>query len=479
MAEDEGITVKKSENFSEWYVQAIIKSEFFDYGDISGTTIFRPDGYFIWERIHDYVDYLFKEAGVTNTYFPLLIPKKFLEKEKEHIEGFSPEVAWVTRAGQSKLEEELAIRPTSETIMYPAFSRWIRSWRDLPYRYNQWNNVIRWEFKHPTPLLRNREFLWNEGHSVFADEESANIEKDQILGIYEKTITDLLCLKGIKGRKTESEKFAGGMASFSFEFLLPDGKTVQGPDFHHDGINFAKAFDITFLNKEGQKEYAFQNTYAISTRMIGVLLAVHGDDKGLVVPPGLSRYEVVIIPIFNEKTRAEVMAYASKIQKDLKTNFRVFLDERVEYTPGWKFNHWELKGVPIRIEVGAREVKNSQLTFVRRDTMEKGTISAENALKELEILLAKIKETLLKRSSEFLASHIIKSNDISKIKDIIAMGNIVQVNWCGSVTCEDKIKEVSGGKSTNMPFDLEVEQNSTCIYCGNKAKFVVNFGRSY
>ena len=479
MAEDEGITVKKSENFSEWYVQAIIKSEFFDYGDISGTTIFRPDGYFIWERIHDYVDYLFKEAGVTNTYFPLLIPKKFLEKEKEHIEGFSPEVAWVTRAGQSKLEEELAIRPTSETIMYPAFSRWIRSWRDLPYRYNQWNNVIRWEFKHPTPLLRNREFLWNEGHSVFADEESANIEKDQILGIYEKTITDLLCLKGIKGRKTESEKFAGGMASFSFEFLLPDGKTVQGPDFHHDGINFAKAFDITFLNKEGQKEYAFQNTYAISTRMIGVLLAVHGDDKGLVVPPGLSRYEVVIIPIFNEKTRAEVLAYASKIQRDLKTNFRVFLDERVEYTPGWKFNHWELKGIPIRIEVGAREVKNSQLTFVRRDTMEKGTISAENALKELEILLAKIKETLLKRSSEFLDSHIIKSNDISKIKDIIAMGNIVQVNWCGSVTCEDKIKEVSGGKSTNMPFDLEVEQNSTCINCGNKAKFVVNFGRSY
>ena len=479
MAEDEGITVKKSENFSEWYVQAIIKSEFFDYGDISGTTIFRPDGYFIWERIHDYVDYLFKEAGVTNTYFPLLIPKKFLEKEKEHIEGFSPEVAWVTRAGQSKLEEELAIRPTSETIMYPAFSRWIRSWRDLPYRYNQWNNVIRWEFKHPTPLLRNREFLWNEGHSVFADEESANIEKDQILGIYEKTITDLLCLKGIKGRKTESEKFAGGLASFSFEFLLPDGKTVQGPDFHHDGINFAKAFDITFLNKEGQKEYAFQNTYAISTRMIGVLLAVHGDDKGLVVPPGLSRYEVVIIPIFNEKTRAEVLAYASKIQRALKTNFRVFLDERIEYTPGWKFNHWELKGVPIRIEVGAREVKNSQLTFVRRDTMEKGIIRTENALKEVEVLLAKIKETLLKRSSEFLDSHIIKSNDISKIKDIIAMGNIVQVSWCGIVTCEDKIKEVSGGKSTNMPFNLEVEQNSTCINCGNKAKFVVNFGRSY
>ena len=479
MAEDEGITVRKSENFSEWYVQAIIKSEFFDYGDISGTTIFRPDGYFIWERIHDYVDYLFKEAGVTNTYFPLLIPKKFLEKEKEHIEGFSPEVAWVTRAGQSKLEEELAIRPTSETIMYPAFSRWIRSWRDLPYRYNQWNNVIRWEFKHPTPLLRNREFLWNEGHSVFADEESANLEKDQILGIYEKTIKDLLCLKGIKGRKTESEKFAGGLASFSFEFLLPDGKTVQGPDFHHDGINFAKAFDITFLNKEGQKEYAFQNTYAISTRMIGVLLAVHGDDKGLVVPPGLSRYEVVIIPIFNEKTRAEVLAYASKIQRALKTNFRVFLDERIEYTPGWKFNHWELKGVPIRIEVGAREVKNSQLTFVRRDTMEKGIIRTENALKEVEVLLAKIKETLLKRSSEFLDSHIIKSNDISKIKDIIAMGNIVQVSWCGIVTCEDKIKEVSGGKSTNMPFNLEVEQNSTCINCGNKAKFVVNFGRSY
>ncbi len=479
MAEDEGITVKKSENFSEWYVQAIIKSEFFDYGDISGTTIFRPDGFFIWEKIHDYVDALFKDAGITNTYFPLLIPKKFLEKEKEHIEGFSPEVAWVTRAGQSKLEEELAIRPTSETIMYPAFSRWIRSWRDLPYRYNQWNNVVRWEFKHPTPLLRNREFLWNEGHSVFADEDSANLEKDQILGIYEKTLTDLLCLKGIRGRKTESEKFAGGLASFSFEFLLPDGKTVQGPDFHHDGTNFAKAFDITFLNRDGEKAYVYQNTYAISTRMIGVLLAVHGDDKGLIIPPGLSRYEVVIVPIFNEKTKTEVLEYASGIAKILKPKFRTYLDDRLEYTPGWKYNRWELKGIPIRLEIGAREVKSSKLTYVRRDTLEKGTVNEENAETELGNILMAIKENLLRRSSEFLDSHIIKVSDINKVKDIIAGGNIVQVHWCGNITCEDKIKEVSGGKSTNIPSNSHAEPESTCIYCGNKAKFVVNFGKSY
>ena len=479
MAEDEGITVKKSENFSEWYVQAIIKSEFFDYGDISGTTIFRPDGFFIWEKIHDYVDALFKDAGITNTYFPLLIPKKFLEKEKEHIEGFSPEVAWVTRAGQSKLEEELAIRPTSETIMYPAFSRWIRSWRDLPYRYNQWNNVVRWEFKHPTPLLRNREFLWNEGHSVFADEDSANLEKDQILGIYEKTLTDLLCLKGIRGRKTESEKFAGGLASFSFEFLLPDGKTVQGPDFHHDGTNFAKAFDITFLNRDGEKAYVYQNTYAISTRMIGVLLAVHGDDKGLIIPPGLSRYEVVIVPIFNEKTKTEVLEYASGIAKILKPKFRTYLDDRLEYTPGWKYNRWELKGIPIRLEIGAREVKSSKLTYVRRDTLEKGTVNGENAEMELGNILMAIKENLLRRSSEFLDSHIIKVSDINKVKDIIAGGNIVQVHWCGNITCEDKIKEVSGGKSTNIPSNSHAEPESTCIYCGNKAKFVVNFGKSY
>lgn len=479
MAEDEGITVKKSENFSEWYVQAIIKSEFFDYGDISGTTIFRPDGFFIWEKIHDYVDALFKDAGITNTYFPLLIPKKFLEKEKEHIEGFSPEVAWVTRAGQSKLDEELAIRPTSETIMYPAFSRWIRSWRDLPYRYNQWNNVVRWEFKHPTPLLRNREFLWNEGHSVFADEDSANLEKDQILGIYEKTLTDLLCLKGIRGRKTESEKFAGGLASFSFEFLLPDGKTVQGPDFHHDGTNFAKAFDITFLNRDGEKAYVYQNTYAISTRMIGVLLAVHGDDKGLIIPPGLSRYEVVIVPIFNEKTKTEVLEYASGIAKILKPKFRTYLDDRLEYTPGWKYNHWELKGIPIRLEIGAREVKSSKLTYVRRDTLEKGTVNGENAEMELGNILMAIKENLLRRSSEFLDSHIIKVSDINKVKGIIAGGNIVQVHWCGNITCEDKIKEVSGGKSTNIPSNSHAEPESTCIYCGNKAKFVVNFGKSY
>ncbi|EQD26463.1 prolyl-tRNA synthetase, partial [mine drainage metagenome] len=269
------------------------------------------------------------------------------------------------------LEEELAIRPTSETIMYPSFSRWIRSWRDLPLRYNQWNNVVRWEFKHPTPLLRNREFLWNEGHSVYSSREEANSEKNRILDIYEKTIKELLCLEGIKGRKTDSEKFAGGEATFSFEFLLPDGKSVQGPDFHHDGQNFAKAFDITFLNKDGEKEFAYQNTYALSTRMLGVMFAVHGDDKGLIVPPGLARYQVIIIPIFNDMNKKKVLNYSLKITDELNSKYRVYLDDREEYSPGWKFNNWELKGVPLRIEIGERETDASLVTLVRRDNLKK------------------------------------------------------------------------------------------------------------
>ncbi|MHB8361199.1 MAG: proline--tRNA ligase [Thermoplasmataceae archaeon] len=479
MAEDQGITIKKNENFSEWYIQVLLKSEFYDYGDVSGTTIFRPDGYFVWERIQDFVDSLFKKDGIMNTYFPLLIPKRFLEKEKEHIEGFSPEVAWVTKAGKSLLEEELAIRPTSETIMYPSFSRWIRSWRDLPLRYNQWNNVVRWEFKHPTPLLRNREFLWNEGHSVYSSREEANSEKDKILDIYEKTIKELLCLEGIKGRKTDSEKFAGGEATFSFEFLLPDGKSVQGPDFHHDGQNFAKAFDITFLNKDGEKEFAYQNTYAISTRMLGVMFAVHGDDKGLIVPPGLARYQVVIVPIFNDKNKKKVLDYSLKIADELNLKYRVYLDDREEYSPGWKFNNWELKGVPLRIEIGERETDASSVTLVRRDIFKKTKISAESISKMVGENLLEFSHTIYERSREFIKSHIIKVTEMQEMKDVILNGNMAQVDWCGAEACETEIKNTSGSKSTNIPFDSIVNPGSKCIACKNEAKFIVNFGKSY
>ncbi len=259
----EGITVKKSENFDEWYVQVILKSELADYSSVSGCLVYRPTAYTIWEIMQKAADEEFKKIGIQNVYFPLLIPERLLKKEKEHVEGFSPEVAWVTQTGDTKLDERLAIRPTSEAIMYESFSKWIRSWRDLPLRFNQWNNVLRWEFKHPIPLLRTREFLWNEGHTVFATKEEAEAERDQILNIYKKITEEYLALPGIIGKKTDKEKFAGAVESYSIEHLLPDGRAIQGPDFHNDGQNFSKAFDITFLDKNGKKQYAWQNTWAI------------------------------------------------------------------------------------------------------------------------------------------------------------------------------------------------------------------------
>ena len=293
MVDEKSITVKRSENFSEWYTQVITKSEFVDYSSISGMIIFRPDAYFSWEAIKNAVDERLRADGVLNVYFPMFIPERLLNKEKEHIEGFQAEVAWVTRGGQSELEERLAVRPTSEAIMYESYSKWIRSWRDLPVRHNQWNSVVRWEFKHPTPLLRSREYLWNEGHSVFATEEEAVAERDRILGIYNEVLRDYLALPGIVGRKTDSEKFAGGQASYSIELLMPDGRAIQGPDHHQDGQNFAKAFDITFLDKDESFKYPYQNTYAISTRVLGVLVSVHGDDRGLIMPPRISR---ILVP---------------------------------------------------------------------------------------------------------------------------------------------------------------------------------------
>jgi prolyl-tRNA synthetase len=300
--------------------------------------VYRPAAYAIWEIMQKATDEEFKKIGIQNVYFPLLIPERLLKKEKEHVEGFSPEVAWVTQTGDTKLGERLAIRPTSETIMYESFSKWIRSWRDLPLKFNQWNNVLRWEFKHPIPFLRTREFLWNEGHTVFATEGDAEAERDQILNIYKKITEEYLALPGMMGKKTDKEKFAGAVESYSIEHLLPDGRAIQGPDFHNDGQNFAKAFDISFLDKNGKKQYAWQNTWAISTREIGVMVAVHSDDRGLVLPPKVAPVQAVIVPIFDEKSKNSVLSEARKIEQKLKKKFRVNLDDREYYTPGWKFS---------------------------------------------------------------------------------------------------------------------------------------------
>ncbi|TLY13518.1 MAG: proline--tRNA ligase [Thaumarchaeota archaeon] len=333
-AKQEGITVRKSENFDEWYTQVILKSELADYSPVSGCIVFRPSGYAIWETIRRETDKKFKKIGIQNSYFPIFIPERLLKKEQEHVKGFSPEVAWVTHAGDSKLEERLAIRPTSETLMYEVISRWVRSWRDLPLKLNQWNNVVRWEFRHPTPLLRSREFLWNEGHTLFATEEEAMAERDEILAIYRTITEEYLALPGLVGKKTEAEKFAGATASYTIEHLMPDGKAIQGPDFHSDGQNFSKAFEITFVDRKGEKQFAWQNTWAISTREIGVMLATHSDDKGLIVPPRVALFQVVIVPIFDEESRERVLKQAEKLRARLEETTSVKLDDRDHLTPG-------------------------------------------------------------------------------------------------------------------------------------------------
>ena len=473
-----GITVKKSEDFSEWYTQAIIKSELADYTDVSGCIVFRPASYQIWEKITKIVDEKFKKEGIQNCYFPLLIPEKLLSKEKEHVEGFSPEVAWVTEAGDSQLAERLAVRPTSETIMYPSFSKWIKSWKDLPLRLNQWNNVVRWEFKHPIPFLRTREFLWNEGHTVFATKEEAEAEKDIIMGIYEDVVENYMALKGFIGKKSEKEKFAGAVYTVSMEYLLPNGKAIQGPDFHHDGQNFSKAFNISFLDKNEEKQYAYQNTFAITTRMLGVMLAIHGDDKGLVIPPKLAENKVVIIPILFDDSKEKIIKVANELKKELK-KFDPKLDDRDDYSPGWKYHEWELKGIPIRLELGPKDLEKNQVVLVRRDNSEKKEVKIKDISREVESTLEKIQENLFIKSEKHLKSSLIEVKNWNDFKTALSNKKIVLAPFCNKKDCEEYIKnKTKGGKSLNIPFSQQ-KIKEPCIHCKKEATVMCYFGKSY
>ncbi|MDA4124154.1 MAG: proline--tRNA ligase [Thaumarchaeota archaeon] len=478
-ASQEGLTAKKGTDFDEWYTQVILKSEVADYSPVSGCMVFRPSGYAIWENIQSAADAEFKRIGIQNSYFPLFIPERLLKKEAEHVKGFSPEVAWVTQAGKSTLDERLAVRPTSETVMYEVVKRWIRSWRDLPLRLNQWNNVVRWEFKHPTPFLRSREFLWNEGHTIFATKEEADAERDEILGIYRMVTEDYLALPGLVGRKTDSEKFAGAEATYSIEHLLPDGKAIQGPDFHSDGQRFSKAFDIVFVDEEGEKQFAWQNTWAISTREIGVMLAVHSDDKGAVVPPKLAALQIVVVPIVNEENKESILKEAKAFSKDLAARWRTRLDDRDHLTPGRKFNEWELRGVPLRIEFGPRDLKAKQAVLVRRDTGAKRTVAIDLLGKEVDKELGDIQSNLLARARAFLESHTVEAGSMEELERLIAgKGGIVRVAWCGKKSCEDKMKDRAGGKILSIPLDQKPPK-AKCVSCGEKAESTANYAKSY
>lgn len=474
-----GITVKKFGDFSEWYTQAIVKAEIVDYTLVSGCFAFRPYGYAIWEKIVKEVDAKLKKMGVKNCYFPLFIPERLLKKEAEHVQGFAPEVAWVETAGNTKLDERLAVRPTSETIMYDSYSKWIRSWRDLPLKLNQWNNVVRWEFKHPTPLIRTREFLWNEGHTAFATREEAEAEIKEILALWKDVTENSLAVAGVTGRKSQSEKFAGAVASYSIEFFLPNGRAAQGPDAHFDGQNFAKAFDITFLNEEGKKDYVWQNTWAITTRMIGIMAMVHGDDKGLIIPPNIAPVQVIIVPILFEDSKKEVLAAANKIRKELeKENIAAEVDDRETYTAGWKFNEWELKGVPLRIEIGPRDLQQKHAVIARRDTSAKETVKLEAVAAAARKTLAEIQKSLYEKSKQQLQNSVVNAKNVAEIAAAVKNKKLAKADFCGSAKCEAEVKEKADGATSRcMELDSS-EKKGKCVVCGG-AGVLTYFGKAY
>ncbi|BFT73035.1 proline--tRNA ligase [Paenibacillus sp. P36] len=469
----------QGEDFSRWYIDVIKKADLMSYSPVRGCIVFKPDGYEIWENIQRELDSKFKETGHRNAYFPLFIPESFFQKEKEHVEGFNPELPWVTEAGGEKLEERLAIRPTSETMIGHMYSEWINSYRDLPLLINQWANVVRWE-KRTLPFLRTTEFLWQEGHTAHEDEQDARRETMQMLDVYRQFAEDFLAIPVIVGQKTPSEKFAGAIDTFSIEAMMKDGKAVQAGTSHYLGTNFAVAFDIKFLDRENQHQFAHTTSWGVSTRLIGALIMVHGDDRGLVLPPKVAPTQVIMIPIGPPKTRDQVIARVDELYADLKkAGVRVKVDDRADQSPGWKFNEYEMRGVPIRVELGPRDMENGQVVLVSRVSGEKKTVQQANFVEEVQNLLAEIHQQMYDKAKQFRDEHYIAVDSIDEFKTFLeTKRGFALAGWCGSNACEEQVKQETGATSRNIPF-TPTETKSTCLVCGDAAKHTVVFGRSY
>jgi len=468
-----GLNVKKSDDFSEWYNQVVQKAELADYSDVKGFMVIRPNAYSIWEAIQSYFDKRIKSLGVRNAYFPLLIPESFFKKEAEHAKGFTPEVAWVS----NREGERLAIRPTSETIIYDSYSKWIRSWRDLPLRINQWSNVVRWETKATRLFLRTREFLWQEGHCVYSSREECDKETLQFLKEYKKMCEEILAIPVLAGRKTEKEKFSGALYTLSIEGIMPDGKVLQMGTSHNLGQGFAKSFGISFLDKNGKSGLPWQNSWGVSTRLIGALTMAHGDDKGLVLPPKVAYNKVVIIPLLFKGEEKKVLAKSKEVAKKLE-NLNPILDDR-DNTPGWKFNEHELKGIPIRIEIGPKDIEKKQVVLVRRDTGKKIEVKENSIRKEVEDLLEDIQDSLLKKAKKDFDEKIVEVKDTLELKKTISNQKVALAFFCGKNTCEENIKEkADGAKTINMPLEGR-KKDGKCVACGKSAKEVVYIAKSY
>lgn len=501
-----GLEATKSDNFADWYSQIITKGEMIDYYDISGCYIIRPWAYSIWDSIKDYFDAEIRKLGVENCYFPMFVSQSALEREKAHIADFSPEVAWVTKSGQSDLAEPIAIRPTSETAMYPAYSKWIQSYRDLPMCLNQWNSVVRWEFKNPTPFLRTREFLWQEGHSAFATRDEAMQEVYAILELYRHVYEELLAVPVTTGRKTDRERFPGGEVTTTCEAYVPiAGRGCQGATSHYLGQNFSKMFDISFEKPEtGEKEFAHQNSWGLSTRSIGVMVMVHGDDRGLVLPPRVARYQVVIVPCgitakMDDTAKQALLGKCRELCSSM-TSIRCHVDERDNYSAGWKFNHWELKGVPIRLEIGPRDIERQQAVLVRRDDASKTTIELDGIVDTLATTLEQIHADMFEKARMARESHRRVVYDFAEFCRLLDDKFVMLVPFCETDDCEGLIRDESaakaaqkaesttapsmGAKSLCIPFkqpEGETIQGRKCIRpgCELAPKSFTLFGRSY
>ena len=463
-------------DFSQWYTDVVKKAELMGYSSVKGCMIFKPAGYAIWENIQKELDRRFKETGVENVYMPMFIPESLLEREKDHVEGFAPEVAWVTYGGLNPLQERLCVRPTSETLFCDFYKDEIQSYRDLPKVYTQWCSVVRWE-KETRPFLRSREFLWQEGHTAHATAEEAEARTQQMLNVYADFCEQVLAIPVVKGRKTDKEKFAGAEATYTIEALMHDGKALQSGTSHNFGDGFAKAFGIQYTDKDNKLKYVHQTSWGMTTRLIGALIMVHGDDSGLVLPPKIAPVQVDVIPIMQNKDGVLNKAYEVK-EALVKAGLRVKVDD-TDKKPGWKFSEQEMRGIPVRVEMGPRDIEAGQAIIVRRDTREKTTVAIESLAEEIKNILDKMQTEMLERARTHREAHTYVATNYDEFKDVVAnKPGFVKAMWCGDQACEDKIKEETTATSRCMPFEQE-HLSDVCVCCGRPAKKMVYWGKAY
>ena len=480
MGKEIGITVKKSEDFSEWYTQTVIKSELADYAPVKGLIVLRPDGYSIWESIKSSLDAKFASTGHRNGFLPTLIPESLLAKEKDHFEGFNPEVFWVTKSGDSELGDRLALRPTSETLAYTLFSKWIRSWRDLPLKINFWNTALRAEIKATKPFLRTSEFLWQEGHTVHMEKDEAEKEVTDILGLYKKTVEEELAIPVITGKKSEKEKFVGAVYTLTMESLMPDGKALQMGTSHFLGQNFSKPFNLKYADKENVESYAWQTSWGVSWRLIGGMIMVHGDDRGLVLPPRVAPIQVIIIPIYySDEDKEKIHNASQEIEEKLKkSKIRVQVDNREQLTPGFKFNDWEMKGIPLRIEIGPKDLEKNQVTFAIRHNRQKNDQDIIGLVDRVVSELEKIHNDMFNDAKKILEDRTIEVDTYDMFKTELEKGRLIKAPICENPDCEERIKEETSADIRVITDDAD-DSSSKCIKCSNQSVVRALFARGY